>query len=115
DGNAGVKLHLEPHGGARGAEDVQPPRHREPLVTAGKTLTAKLLEKLVEANVEKIAVRAESLVGRRTAARIVDAESGEVLVQTNTEITSQMLSQIMGRRVAPFRLLVSGACKIDQF
>src|SRR5438128_1745562 len=60
------------------------------------------------------AVRAEYLVGRRTAARIVDAASGEVLVQTNTEITSQMLSQIMGRRVAPFRLLVSGAGKIDQ-
>src|SRR5207247_2290732 len=64
------------------------------------------LEKLVEANVEKIPVRAESLVGRRTATRIVDTESGEVLVQTNTEINSQMLSQIMGRRVAPFKLLV---------
>src|SRR5216110_1414359 len=106
EGNALVKLHPEAHVGARVAEDVKPPRHREPLVTAGKTLTAKLLEKLVEANVEKIAVRAESLVGRRTAARIVDAESGEVLVQTNAEITSQMLSQIMGRRVAPFKLLV---------
>src|SRR5881398_897478 len=106
EGNAWVKLHPEAHIGARVAEDVKPPRHREPIVTAGKTLTAKLIEKLVEANVEKIAVRAESLVGRRTAARIVDAESGEVLVQTNAEITSQMLSQIMGRRVAPFKLLV---------
>src|SRR2546429_634394 len=106
EGNAWVKLSPDAQEGVRVAEDVKPPRHRESLVTAGKTLTAKLLEKLLEANVEKIAVRAESLVGRRTAARIVDAESGEVLVQTNTEITSQMLSQIMGRRVAPFRLLV---------
>src|SRR5437773_175917 len=114
EGNAWVKLSPDAHEGVRVAEDVKPPRHREPIVTAGKTLTAKLIEKLVEANVEKIAVRAESLVGRRTAARIVDAESGEVLVQTNTEITSQMLSQIMGRRVAPFRLLVIGAGKIDQ-
>src|SRR5205809_711243 len=70
EGNAWVKLHPEAHVGARVAEDVKPPRHREPLVTAGKTLTAKLLEKLVEANVEKIAVRAESPVGRRTAARV---------------------------------------------
>src|SRR5437762_695822 len=106
EGNAWVKLHPEAHIGARVAEDVKPPRHREPLVTAGKTLNAKLIEKLVEANVEKIAVRAESLVGRRTATRIVDTESGEVLVQTNTEINSQILSQIMGRRVAPFKLLV---------
>src|SRR5205809_5500679 len=106
EGNAWVKLSPDAHEGVRVAEDVKPPRHREPIVTAGKTLTAKLIEKLVEANVEKIAVRAESLVGRRTAARIVDAESGDVLVQTNAEITSQMLSQIMGRRVAPFKLLV---------
>src|SRR2546429_7325811 len=75
---------------------VKPPRHRDPLDTAGKTLNEKLIEKIVEANVEKIAVRAESLVGRRTATRIVDTESGEVLVQTNTEINSQILSQIMG-------------------
>src|SRR5438067_1100259 len=106
EGNAWVKLSPDAHEGVRVAEDVKPPRHREPIVTAGKTLTAKLIEKLVEANVEKIAVRAESLVGRRTATRIVDTESGEVLVQTNTEINSQILSQIMGRRVAPFKLLV---------
>jgi DNA-directed RNA polymerase subunit beta len=114
DGNAWVKLHAEAHVGAKVAEDVKPPRHREPLVTAGKTLNAKLVEKLVESNVEKIAVRAETLVGRRTASRIVDTESGEVLVQTNAEITSTILSQVMSRRVAPFKLLVLSAGKIDQ-
>src|SRR5207245_1485507 len=41
-------------------------------------------------------------------------ESGEVLVQTNTEINAQMLSQIMGRRVAPFKLLVIIQGKNDQ-
>ncbi|PYN42132.1 MAG: DNA-directed RNA polymerase subunit beta, partial [Candidatus Rokuibacteriota bacterium] len=70
--------------------------------------------KLREANVEKIPVRAESLVGRRTASRIVDTESGEVLVQTNAEITSTVLSQVMSRRVAPFKLLVLSPGKIDQ-
>src|SRR5881296_883667 len=114
DGNAWVALHAEAHVGARVADDVKAPRHREPLVTAGKTLNAKLIEKLREANVEKIPVRAESLVGRRTASRIVDTESGEVLVQTNAEITSTVLSQVMSRRVAPFKLLVLSPGKIDQ-
>src|SRR2546428_42411 len=45
---------------------------------------------------------------------LVDTESGEVLVETNTEINSQMLSQIMGRRVAPFKLLVIIQGKNDQ-
>jgi len=114
DGNAWVTLNAEAHVGAKVADDVKAPRHREPLVTAGKTLNAKLIEKLRESNVEKIPVRAEALVGRRTASRIVDTESGEVLVQTNTEITSTVLSQLMSRRVAPFKLLVASAGKIDQ-
>src|SRR2546422_1003601 len=114
DGNAWVTLHAEAHVGARVADDVKAPRHREPLVTAGKTLNAKLIEKLREANVERIPVRAEALVGRRTASRIVDTESGEVLVQTNAEITSTVLSQVMSRRVAPFKLLVLSPGEIDQ-
>src|SRR6266566_2165709 len=114
DGNAWVKLSAEAHVGTRPADDVKAPRHKEPLAPAGKPLTAKVLEKLLEANVEKISVRAESLVGRRTASRIVDTESGEVLVQTNTEITSTVLSQVMSRRVAPFKLLVLSAGKVDQ-
>jgi DNA-directed RNA polymerase subunit beta len=110
DGNAWVTLNADAHVGAKVADDVKPPRHREPIVAAGKTLNAKLRE----SNVEKIPVRAESLVGRRTASRIVDTESGEVLVQTNTEITSTVLSQLMTRRVAPFKLLVVSSGKIDQ-
>jgi len=113
DGNAWVKVHPEASLGAKVADDVRPPRHREPIVQAGKVLNAKLVEKLVEANVERIPVRAEALVGRRTASKIVDSESGEVLVATNTEITSTVLSQLMSRRVAPFRLLVVTPGKVD--
>src|SRR6267142_2626779 len=113
DGNAWVKVHPEASVGAKVADDVKPPRHREPVVTAGKVLNAKLVEKLIEAGVEKIPVRAEALLGRRTANRVVDTESGEVLVATNTELTSTVLTQVMSRRVAPFKLLVLSAGKID--
>src|SRR6267142_35540 len=56
DGNAWLKLHPEASVGAKVADDIKAPRHREPIVTAGKVLNAKLVEKLVEANVEKIPV-----------------------------------------------------------
>src|ERR671923_454034 len=113
DGNAWVKVHAEASVGAKVADDIRPPRHREPLVQAGKGLNAKLVEKLLEANVEKLPVRAESLVGRRTASKIVDSESGEVLLGTNAEISSTVLSQLMSRRVAPFKLLVVTPGKVD--
>ncbi|MBI3635929.1 MAG: DNA-directed RNA polymerase subunit beta [Candidatus Rokubacteria bacterium] len=113
DGNAWVRFNAEAHVGAKVAEDVKLPRHREPIVTAGKVLNAKLVEKLVDAGVEKIALRAESLVGRRTASRIVDTESGEVIVETNQEITSTVLSQVMARQVAPFKVLIVSPGKVD--
>jgi DNA-directed RNA polymerase subunit beta len=113
DGNAWVKPHAVAQVGAKLAEDVKPPRHREPLVQAGKTLNAKMVERIIEANVERLALRAESLVGRRTMSRIVDAETGEVLVGPNSEITSTLLSQVMGRRPAPFKLLVLDRERVD--
>jgi DNA-directed RNA polymerase subunit beta len=113
EGTVWVTVHPEAHVGARLADDVRPPRHREPIATAGRPLSAKLVERLVEAGVEKIPLRAESLVGRRTGGRIVDTESGEVLAETNTEITSAVLQQIMSRRVAPFKLLVISPGKMD--
>src|SRR5215470_12520884 len=120
DGNAWVKVHPEVSVGAKAVDDIRPPRHREPLVQAGKVLNAKLVEKLVEANVEKIPVRAEALVGRRTASKIVDSESGEVLVATNTEITSRTRTKRSSRftascapatrRPSSRRARCSGAC-----
>ena len=80
---------------------------------AARLTFPQVVMKLVEAGVEKIPVRAESLVGRRTASRLVDTESGEVLVAANTEITSTVLAQIMGRRVAPFKLLFAAPGRID--
>ena len=49
DRNAWVKLHGEAHNGVKVADDVKPPRHRDALVAAGKTLNPKLIEKLIEA------------------------------------------------------------------
>src|SRR5262245_60305567 len=110
---AWVKLHAEAHVGAKVADDVRLPRHKEPLVQSGKILNARMIEKLVESGVDKIPVRAESLVGRRTGSRIVDAETGEVLMEANAELTSTLLSQIAARRIAPFKLLVVTPGKVD--
>ena len=113
DRMAWVKLSPEVHNAAKVGDDVKAPRAKEPIVQAGKTLNPKIIEKLVEAGITKIPVRAESLVNRRTGGRVVDAETGEVLVETNQEITATLLAQIMGRRVAPFKLLAMVPGKTD--
>jgi DNA-directed RNA polymerase subunit beta len=113
DRTAWVKLHPEVHNGIKVADDIKPPRHREAMVGAGKTLTPKLIEKLIEAGVTKIPVKADSLVGRRTADRVVDADTGEVLVETNQEVSATLLAQLMARKISALKLLALVPGKTD--
>ncbi len=112
-GLAWKRLNSDVHVDEKVAEDIRLPRHKEPLVQAGKKLTRKVIEQLREAHVERIPVRAEELVGRRTGSRIVDQGTGEVLLEVNQEVKSTDLAQIMARRVAPFKLLVMNPVKVD--
>src|SRR5437667_122759 len=110
---AWVKLNPEAHNGIKVADDIKPPRHREAMVAAGKTLNPKLIEKLIEAGVTKIPVRADSLVGRRTGDRVVDADTGEVLVETNQEVSATILTQLMARKISALKLLALVPGKTD--
>ncbi len=110
---AWVKLHPEAHNGVKVADDVKPPKHREALVASGKALNPKLIEKLIEAGVTQIPVKADSLVGRRTGDRVVDADTGEVLVETNQEITQTLLAQLMARKISALKLLTMVPGKAD--
>ena len=63
-----VKLHPRPRRtrGAKVADDVKAAAPPRAVVQAARRSPPSCVEKLVEANVEKIPVRAEALVGRRT-------------------------------------------------
>ncbi|MFQ5521185.1 MAG: DNA-directed RNA polymerase subunit beta, partial [Candidatus Methylomirabilia bacterium] len=113
DSLAVKRLNPEAHVGEKVAEDIKLPRHREPVIQEGKRLTAKIIERLQELGVDRFTLRAEELVGARTGNRIVDQETGEVLLEANQEITSTVLTQIMARRVAPFKLLARNTAKVD--
>jgi len=106
DGNAIVRLNPAIHKTeTRVAEDIRPPRHREPVIQAGKRLTAKVIERLQELSIEKIPVKAEHLEGRRTASRVVDRQTGEVVLEPNQELTREVLTQLAARTVAPFKVI----------
>ncbi len=106
DGNVVLKLHPAVHKDeTKVAEDIRPPRHREPVVQAGKRLTPKIIERLQELGIEKIPVKTEHLEGRRTGGRVVDRGTGEVLVEPNQELTREVLAQLAARPVAPFKVI----------
>ena len=61
------------------------------IVESGRRITARHIRQLTEAGVEYLAVPEEYLLGRRLAKNVVNTETGELLVECNTEITEELL------------------------
>ena len=114
DGAAVVKLNPEIHRYETPvAEDVKPPRHREAIVQAGRHLNKGRVERMVEAGIAKFSVPMGWIENRRTGSRVVDAKTGEVLLEANQLLTSNELAKVAARPVAPFRVVFEDPDKND--
>ena len=61
------------------------------LLEPGRRVTARHIRELAKAGVERLVVPEEFLLGRTMARSFVDEETGEVLVEANSEITADAL------------------------
>ncbi len=67
----------------------------EVLVEQGRRITARHIRQLANAGIEQIEVPQEYLYGRWLAKDIVDAETGELLYECNTELTDTIVSELI--------------------
>jgi DNA-directed RNA polymerase subunit beta len=63
------------------------------IVAKDKRITVKHVREMQEANLTKIGVPQEFLIGRVLAHNVVDKESGEVLANANDEVTEEVLKK----------------------
>ncbi len=64
------------------------------LVEAGRRITARYIRQMEEAKLKELEVKPEYLAGKILSHDIVDTDSGEILVEANTEITPETLEVI---------------------
>jgi DNA-directed RNA polymerase subunit beta len=67
---------------------------RKMVVEQGRRITARHIRQLEEANVSELEVPIEYVLSRALAKNVVDTSTGEVLVDCNTELTEEILSQL---------------------
>ncbi|HVG39928.1 MAG TPA: hypothetical protein VM870_11595, partial [Pyrinomonadaceae bacterium] len=79
---------------ARGASD--------PIVRGGKKITNSALEGLRKAKIAEVEVDSAQLEGALALADVVNTETGEVLLETNSEVTPAKLQEIIESGVASF-------------
>ena len=65
------------------------------LVEKGRRITARHIKELEKAGTKTLPVPFEYLVGKALAKAIVDKESGEIIANTNEEITDELLAKLV--------------------
>ena len=75
------------------------------IVPKDKRITAKHIRELAEADVKKIAVPDDFILGRIIATNVVNGETGEVLAQANEEITESLLAKLQENDVVDLKTL----------
>jgi DNA-directed RNA polymerase subunit beta len=79
--------------GLKVSKDITHPKTKEVLVHAGKKITKSVLGHIKQAKVERFEVNPEDLEGAFAVGDIVDTNTGEVIVETNNELSQNVIRQ----------------------
>ena len=78
---------------------------RKVIVEEGKRITAKHVRDMEKSTVDKLVVPNEYLEGKILAHDIVDTETGELLAAANTELTAELVEQLIEAGIEHIRTL----------
>jgi len=77
-------------------------RGGDPIVRSGKKVTSSALEALRKANIGEVEIDSSQLEGAFTVSDIVNAETGEIILEANNEITPAKLQEIVEAGIGNF-------------
>jgi DNA-directed RNA polymerase subunit beta len=81
--------------GLKVSKDIVHPKNKEVLVHAGKKITSSLFKHIEQAKLERFEVTPEDLEGAFSVGDVVDTSTGEIVVETNNELTPNAIRQII--------------------
>jgi DNA-directed RNA polymerase subunit beta len=65
------------------------------IVEAGRRITARHIREMEKANIKEIDVPLDYLEGKKLAKNVIDTETGELIAECNTELTSDLIGKLV--------------------
>ena len=81
--------------GMKVSRDIVHPKTKDVLLHSGKKITATAYSHIRQAKVERFEVNTDDLEGAFAVADVVDTTSGEVIIETNNELTQNSIRSII--------------------
>ena len=82
------------------------------LIEVGRRVTAKHVALLLKEHVKKILVPKEYIIGKSLYEAVINDETGEVLAETNTEMTQELFNKLQTESIKTFKLIYTN--ELDQ-
>ncbi|MGA9520729.1 MAG: DNA-directed RNA polymerase subunit beta [Myxococcaceae bacterium] len=98
-----VELELLP--GVRATRDVKNPKTGEVIVKKNRKFTRAALKKLEAAKIGTLPIDADELFTKVSAYDVVDENTGEVILETNEEISQEKIDELLKRGIKEFKVL----------
>ncbi len=78
--------------GSKATEDIKDPKGRKVLCPKGKKIVEGLYNQLIKAGVKETKTDIESLEGALSIDEVINHETGEILIESNSEVTSRTIT-----------------------
>ncbi len=91
--------------GTRVSRDVKDPRSGEVIAREGRKFNKASLRLIEQAKLEEIPISVEELRGKISAHDVADPATGEVLLQTNEELSDEIVEKLKGRGIKRIEVL----------
>ncbi len=75
------------------------------IVEAGRRITVRHIKTMSESGLSKLELPAEYFIGKAIAKNIIDEETGELVVEANSEITEELIEKLLENNVKSFETL----------
>ncbi len=85
------------------------------LVEEGRRITPRHIRNMEKAGITQLVVPREYLIGRSTARDVVDADSGEIILECNTELTEEHLDQLSKQGVRDIQTIYTNELDCGSF
>jgi DNA-directed RNA polymerase subunit beta len=91
--------------GLRTAEGITDLKTGEVLVREGGRITKAAFKKIEAAKIKEVAISREELTGRVTLTDLIDPETGEVMLESNEEMTEEVVDKVLSMNIPSLQLL----------
>src|SRR5690349_1380709 len=99
--------------GQRATRDIK--LDGEPIVRKNRKFTRQAIRKLKEANLDRLPLDVEEVVGKVSAQNVIDEDTGEIILGVNEEVTEDKLDRLRDAKVKSFKVLFIDGLNVGSY